>query len=394
MLSYPENIKYIMKRLKAAGYRGYAVGGALRDLLLGREVHDWDVTTAAPPARLVEIFADERTYDAGLKHGTLSVVLNGEVVEITTFRIDGDYRDSRHPESVRFTDRIADDLARRDFTVNAMAYNDEVGLVDLYGGREDLQERILRAVGEPKRRFTEDALRILRGFRFASVLCFEIEEKTLAAMRECRAGLAVISAERIAAELRGLLLGGDASRVLVLMRECGVLEIILPDAMPGDALSDLSLDFELRMAYLLRMLSPEGAGARARALKLSNASVSKITRLVRSLNIDIARCDEHDIRRLMSQYGELFDLVLHLQKALGTDVSAAWEFADQSRARGDCLSMSELAVNGSDLMEIGIKGRKIGEVINALFELVMRTPEKNQKAFLMKEAERIIKKTE
>ncbi len=383
MFAYPERIQFVLKRLREAGHVGYVVGGALRNLMLGREVNDWDVTTAATPEKLQEIFADCRYYDAGLKHGTLALILGGEVVEVTTFRVDGEYRDSRHPESVRFTDRIAEDLCRRDFTVNAMAYNDEVGLVDLYGGREDLEARIIRAVGEPERRFSEDALRILRGFRFASALGFSIEEKTLAAMRTCRRGLDVISAERIATELSGILVGEDAGRVVALMENSGVLERILPGARRGSGLAKLPRDFTLRMAYLLRAMTPEEAGQRARSLKLSNADASRVVRLVRSSALDVSTLDEKGIRRLMAEYDSLTDAVLDLQDARGRDTARVRQIVAEARERGDCLTIGDLAVRGNDLAALGLRGTEIGKALSMLLERVMNDPTLNEREKLL-----------
>ena len=172
-MNYPEYLKKIINRIELSGHEAFIVGGALRDAMLGREVNDYDVTTSALPFEIAEIFSDLHVIETGLKHGTVTVVADGHPVEITTYRVDGDYKDSRHPDGVRFTKRIEDDLARRDFTVNAMAYNDRRGLVDLFFGKSDLENKIIRAVGDPVRRFDEDALRIMRAFRFSSKLCFD-----------------------------------------------------------------------------------------------------------------------------------------------------------------------------------------------------------------------------
>ena len=196
MLSIPPYVTTVLTQLKKNGHTAYIVGGSLRDLLLGKEPHDWDVTTSARPEQTLAAFEGFPTIPTGLKHGTVTVLIDHIPIEITTYRVDGTYTDARRPDSVTFTDRLSEDLARRDFTVNAIAYSPEGGLVDLYSGQADLQAGILRAVGEPTRRFTEDALRILRGFRFSAQLDFAIEPQTLAAMHECREGLRKISAER------------------------------------------------------------------------------------------------------------------------------------------------------------------------------------------------------
>ncbi len=382
-LKYPENIAFAVGRLEAAGYGAYVVGGALRNLLLGRPVHDWDLTTPALPDEMQRIFADCRTVTSGLKHGTLTVILGGEAVEITTFRIDGEYRDSRHPESVRFTDRIADDLARRDFTVNAMAYSERTGLIDLFGGREDLAAGVIRAVGVPEKRFREDALRILRAFRFSSVLGFSVEPETFRAIGICRQGLSEISAERITAELVGILTGDGVVSAMEHMRESGVLSLILPEAVFDGRLARLPSVFEVRLAFCLRGVPRDVLSARLGALKLSNASASKVARLVTLTEVDISDCTEPRVRRLMAQAGTLFEPLLALFEALGRDVTGLSAVAERCRARHDCLTTAELAVNGSDLIAVGISGRDIGSTLARLTELVLDDPTLNRKDILL-----------
>ena len=216
-MNYPEYVKKILSRIEEAGFEAFVVGGAVRDSLLGRPNHDYDITTSALPEETAEIFKDLHVIKTGIKHGTVTVVMSRNPVEITTYRVDGDYKDSRHPEDVRFTRNLEDDLSRRDFTVNAMAYNEERGVVDLFDGIGDLAKGLIRAVGEPQKRFEEDALRIMRAFRFASKLNFNIEGETLAAAKKCRFGLEKISAERKLVELEGILLGRGVKKALSLM---------------------------------------------------------------------------------------------------------------------------------------------------------------------------------
>ena len=206
----PSHVEYILATLEAAGYHAHIVGGSVRDLLLGKNPDDFDITTSALPEETKAVFSDKRTVDTGIKHGTVSLILDGKPYEITTYRLDGEYKDSRHPEAVYFTKNIVEDLSRRDFTVNAMAYNPTTGLVDPFGGRDDLKLGIIRAVGDPYVRFNEDALRILRGIRFSSVLGFKIEDKTSKAIREKRQLLSKVSAERIYVELKKMLSGIDS----------------------------------------------------------------------------------------------------------------------------------------------------------------------------------------
>ena len=222
----PSHVEYILATLEAAGYHAHIVGGSVRDLLLGKNPDDFDITTSALPEETKAVFSDKRTVDTGIKHGTVSLILDGKPYEITTYRLDGEYKDSRHPEAVYFTKNIVEDLSRRDFTVNAMAYNPTTGLVDPFGGRDDLKLGIIRAVGDPYVRFNEDALRILRGIRFSSVLGFKIEDKTSKAIREKRQLLSKVSAERIYVELKKMLSGIDSYSVVLNYPE--VITQVLP----------------------------------------------------------------------------------------------------------------------------------------------------------------------
>ncbi|MBE6662558.1 MAG: CCA tRNA nucleotidyltransferase [Ruminococcaceae bacterium] len=382
-MKYTKEIRFVIERLEAAGHEAYLVGGALRDALLGREANDFDVTTSATPAEMKAVFADEKTVETGLKHGTLTVLVDRTSIEVTTFRVDGEYLDARHPQSVRFTRSLAEDLARRDFTVNAMAYNEKTGLVDLYGGKEDLARGLIRAVGEPALRFREDALRILRAFRFSAKLGFAIEEKTLAAARECREGLRKVSAERVSAELRGILMGKDAHRALALMDACGVLSLVLPEARVDERIASLSACFEMRLAFLLRGVEETALAARLYALRLSNAEADAVKRLVREVS-DFVPCESAgEVRRLMAKTGALFEPLLEILAALGVSVDLLRDTSALCRARGDCLTVKELAVDGRDLLALGIKGRAVGETLEALLERVLDDPSLNERETLL-----------
>lgn len=253
-LTLSSDVLYIIESLEKHGHRADVVGGCVRDFLMGKAPFDIDITTSATPEQMKEIFASVRTVETGVKHGTLTVVLGGTPYEVTTYRVDGEYADHRHPEEVIFTETLSEDLARRDFTVNAMCYSPKNGLTDLYGGREDLEKGIIRAVGEAEKRFTEDALRILRGLRFSATLGFEIEEKTAAAMRKCAYLLSFVSAERVLVEWRKLLGGKDAHRVLTEFSE--VLSVAIPalKKIPMHALPSMEgLTAEERMLLLFAL---------------------------------------------------------------------------------------------------------------------------------------------
>ena len=395
---YPKSVATAMALLENAGHSAYLVGGALRDALLGREAHDFDVTTSALPKDMTRIFADYPVIETGLKHGTLTVLIDGMPIEITTFRIDGEYRDARHPEGVTFTDRVEGDLARRDFTVNAMAYNETRGLVDEFGGKEDLAAGIIRAVGDPCARFSEDALRILRAFRFMSKLGFRIEENTLAATRVCREGLSRISAERITAELCGLFEGKSAATALAAMKDCGIFGAIAPDfKVPADAIGQigaLPAVFEVRFAYFLRN-SADGGESLIRHLRLSGASLSRVRGLLGLRNFDLSSLTEEHVRRLLAAAGRYADDLDAMMSVGGffdvadADRDAVLAMMAQIRARGDCLTLDGLAVDGRALMTLGLRGRDIGTTLTALLDRVLAEPSLNQRERLLSMAEEI-----
>lgn len=384
---YPPYIEKAVGLLEAAGFEAFVVGGALRDCLLGRPAHDWDVATSALPEETLSVFSDFCVITAGKKHGTVAPIIDGQPVEITTYRIDGDYHDARHPDKVSFTRTLRDDLARRDFTVNALAYNHSAGLCDYFGGQEDLRAGILRAVGEPACRFREDALRILRGFRFAAVLGFTIESATLDAMIACREGLSMISAERKAVELAGLLAGKEAPRALSLMKSGGILPYVAPGLEAPDdvyeAMGRLSPVFELRAAFLLCRQRKEIVTSFGESLRLSGASRRHIQVLWEHRGETFEGPDA-DVRRLMAASGAFFPEIIEMGKAFGFS-TARWErAAADALARGDCLSLAELAVTGRDLLALGIRGHAVGETLSALFEHVLEHPEDNKKEILLR----------
>ncbi|MBO5306189.1 MAG: polynucleotide adenylyltransferase [Clostridia bacterium] len=348
-----------------------------------REVNDFDITTSATPIEMKAVFVDCRTIETGLKHGTLTVIIEDMPIEITTYRIDGEYLDARHPKEVRFTRSLKEDLARRDFTVNAMAYSEKEGLCDLFGGREDLERRLIRAVGDPKKRFSEDALRILRAFRFSSKLGFDIEEHTMKGICACLEGLSMVSAERIAKELEGILVGQNAYEALCLMKQSGVLFRLLPEAVLLAQISALSLNFEVRLAFLMLDADGEVLLSRLHALKLSNAQITAVTRLVRMANEGLPAANAKMVRRLMARAGGLFAPLMELLRARGMDTSLTEAIAAECRARGDCLAGKDLAINGGDLVALGKKGKEVGEMLDALLERVLDDPSLNTREVLL-----------
>lgn len=388
MISYPREIGVALERLYEAGHEAYIVGGALRDALLGRKAGDFDITTSAMPEETGAVFADFKTIETGLKHGTLTVLIDGMPIEITTYRVDGEYADSRHPSSVRFTRTLSEDLLRRDFTVNAMAYSPRDGLVDLYGGREDLGARLIRAVGEPKKRFSEDALRILRAFRFCSKLGFDIEKNTLSAISVCREGLGRISAERIAVELRGILEGEQVCRALALMEESGVWELVLRGAKISEAVCRLPRVFEVRLAFLMRESEPSALSAYLHGLKLSNQSISKITRLCAMMK-ETPVAAEPTVRRLLKRAGDDFEHLMAMYAVVGKESEAKQitQMAAECVARGDCLRIADLAIDGKDVAALGKKGKEIGATLDRLLEAVLDDPTLNTRQTLLEMAD-------
>lgn len=390
--NYPAAVAQVLARLSRAGHESYIVGGALRDMLLGREAHDWDVATSALPEETETVFSDLSVIKTGLQHGTVTVLVDHVPIEVTTFRIDGEYRDARHPAGVTFTDRIADDLARRDFTVNAMAYNEEKGLVDVYGGREDLAAGVIRAVGDAETRFSEDALRILRAFRFMAKLGFSIEDDTLEAAVTCRDGLSRISAERITAELVGLFEGKNAVAALSLMIENGIFDAIAPDwqvpAFGFASLGELPPVFELRFAYFLRSCSDRGEGL-MRHLRLSGKQSARVRALLGLRDFTFSSLNEGRVRRFVAAAGKYADDLVPLLTVddffplSAADAETVAHTVESVRARGDCLTLSDLAVDGRALAALGFDGRKIGEVLAALLAAVLEDPAQNTEERLL-----------
>lgn len=440
-MDMPKNVDIAINLLQSAGFEAYAVGGCVRDSLLGKTPNDWDITTSAKPEDMKSVFADFHCIDTGIKHGTVTVVIDGEPLEITTFRLDGEYEDNRHPKSVTFTSNLGADLGRRDFTVNAMAYSKMTGTVDLFGGQNDLKNRIIRCVGDPDRRFNEDALRILRALRFASALDFEIEEKTAQSLLKNRALLGNISEERIAKELLKLVCGKGAKRTLTDFAP--VLFEILPELQPmyknshdnphhcydiyeHTLIAVESIDPEptLRFAMLLhdcgkpavkkfdengvahfyghQRISAEISAQILARLKVSNKFRDEILFLVSNHDRWELYENTEKMPRYLSKFG--LDGVLKLLKVMRADVLAqspeyryrldqiadAEETAKNLAAQKPCLSLSELQINGRTLMDIGIpQGRKLGAVLAQLLDEVIDGVTKNTQEALTTRAREI-----
>lgn len=391
----------LLTRLHAAGHAAYAVGGCVRDSLLGQTPHDWDLCTSATPEQVLELFGKAHCIPTGLQHGTVTVKHGGELYEITTFRTEGAYSDGRHPDHVAFVPDVKEDLARRDFTINAMAYNAEEGLIDPFGGQNDLAAGIVRAVGEPQRRFEEDALRILRLYRFAARFSFAIDPATGQAARALCRHLDCVSEERIAEELSRLLAAPAPGTYL----EAEVLAVIFPELdaaeLPEsrrilDALEPGMEHVPVRLAALLCPLGEAGARAALKRLKCSNTLTGTVATLVREAAAGMPGAAlTLTARRFLSRYdlATITDLTA-LCSARHPEQAEAFAALQQEAARlvetNACCRINQLAVNGRDLMDAGIRpGPGLRRVLDALLEQVLTGQLPNEKAALLAAAAQI-----
>lgn len=407
-IEMPSEVKFIISELESHEYEAFAVGGCIRDSLLGRTPNDWDITTSAKPEEVKEIF--HRTVDTGIKHGTVTVLIGKKSFEITTYRVDGAYTDGRHPESVRYSKYLKEDLRRRDFTINAFAYNDEVGLRDEFYGFRDMEWKIIRAVGNAEDRFSEDALRMMRAIRFAAQLGFNIELNTYNAIIKLAPNIKKVSAERIQVELTKTLMS-DHPEVTIEYAKTGLFVEILP--VLYDTLSGISAQKTLgllkyvprmvimRYAALLRYRTPEEARDVLRKLKLDNFTINTVTKLVEYQNDinDVIEENDISVREAIHKYGtDLLELMFVFAEADGrmkreytgfnsrgrnVHLKTIKKLYDEILERGDCVDLKGLAVNGSDLMELGIVGEQIGETLNWLLHIVMENPALNNKNTLI-----------
>ena len=434
----PTGARKIIARLEQHGYEAYIVGGCVRDSLMGKRPSDWDICTSARAEEMIALFEDKRVIPTGIQHGTLTILAEDGAYEVTTFRIDGEYLDHRHPKSVAFTRELAEDLSRRDFTINAMAWHPERGLIDLFGGVEDLRDRLVRAVGDPVQRFNEDGLRMLRMVRFATVLDFDYDPATYDAVRKQGHLLQYISKERIQVELNKILLAAHPARGLEDLYTLGMYPYIIPlmchtvgFAQRGGhhfldvfehsllAVGVITPELVLRLTMLLHdigkpfvwdsseslsydrfddhaAVSAKLAGKILRDLKYDNATRKDVVELIAHHN-DILLPDPVNVRRALARLGEVqtrrlvqvkvADLIAHdlageREKILALFAEIS-DVIDEVVARGDCTSVKALAIGGQDMMALGLSGRAIGQMLNAALELVLEKPEMNTRETLL-----------
>ena len=444
MINLPEKVKFIIERITDAGFEAYAVGGCIRDSLLMRVPDDWDITTSATPYQVKEIFG--YTIDTGIKHGTVTVMIEGEGFEVTTYRVDGKYEDNRHPSEVTFTPSLEEDLRRRDFTINAMAYNDRSGLVDIFEGEEDIKKKCIRCVGDSMERFSEDALRIMRGVRFSAQLGYVISKETKAAIKKLAPSLERISAERIQTELVKLVISPHPD-YLRTAYELGITKVVLPEfdaCMETEqnhphhcynvgehilasmkAIAPLKV---LRLAMLFhdmgkpKTLTVDGDGIShfhglaaiseeigkrvLRRLKFDNHTIEQVMALVKYHDLFVDPSLKGVRRAVMKTGEDIFPMLLRVKAA---DLEAQSNYKREEKAeylkeigllyqevldRKQCVSLKTLEISGKDLIErlCMEPGKQIGEVLNYLLDLVVEDSSRNQKDFLLRQAGQYLEK--
>lgn len=380
MLFLPSDTEYIIETLQKNGYEAFAVGGCVRDMLNGDTPHDFDITTSAEPETVMSLF--EKTVPTGIKHGTVTVIINGVPNEVTTYRTDGEYRDHRRPDSVIFVKSLREDLARRDFTVNAMAYNKRDGLKDFFGGRKDIENRILRAVGEPGRRFYEDALRIMRLFRFSSVLGFNIEENTLKAALEYAPTLKSVSAERIYSELLKTVCGKNPA-ALKPLTDIGGLGFLGVNTSPDYGILPLLGSADTK---LFAFLYSGGADVTAALdfLKVPNKTKKNAQDMLTLLNMPFPKTKPEIKEMLYLTSPPSAENYFDYRSAYGKDCAAARDMLTEIIKNGEPYRISDLKIGGRDLKKCGISGRAIGETLEKLRRSVLKNPELNTRSELIK----------
>ncbi len=429
----PENVEFIINRLENAGYEAFCVGGSVRDSVMNTTPGDWDITTSALPEETRALFKDFKTVDTGIKHGTITIVIENNHYEVTTFRIDGEYNDNRHPENVLFTKKLQDDLSRRDFTINALAYNKKTGLVDLFGGQEDIYNSIIRTVGEPEKRFNEDGLRIMRALRFAAVLGFDIEDKTKKAIHENKDLLKNISAERLTVELIKLICGKNAFEIL--MEYSDVLSVFIPEIAPAvgfrqygkkhaydvwehicHTVDTIPYDKTLRLTMLLHDLgkvpthklneknestfknhAPIG-GEMAKTiltrLKMDKKTINRVSFLVSNHDFEPPETKIDLKKHLKTKTPDDIKTLLIIKKSdrgalsesfrdISLETERCLNWLKEIEENGECCTLSQLNVTGKDILKKGFSGEEIGKTLDALLDAVIEGKVQNRKDDLL-----------
>ncbi len=378
MYNIPQEAVTALEVLERNGFEAYLVGGCVRDFLLGRIPNDYDITTNALPDRIIEIFSDYHTIPTGIKHGTVTVIIKKFQIEITTYRKDSTYSDNRHPDSVEFTPSLKEDLARRDFSMNGMAMNFNQDITDIYNGREDMKNHIVKCIENPDRRFDEDALRILRALRFASQLDFKIEKNTSDSIHKNAENLKNISAERINAELEKLIAGKNPYYILKKYED--VIKVFMPEYSYSESILKKNIDSQLikRSAFFLNIKSVYDIMKR---LKYSNKDINDTVKLIEYFNADIS--SKPALKIILKNIGtELTENLLDFRNACGQDTSHSEKLLDEILKNNECYLISQLDINGRDLMLMGFSGIQTGKILNTLLEKVINDEIENNKTAL------------
>jgi len=399
-MKIPKAALNIIAKLNNASYEAYFVGGCVRDMLMGKEPKDWDITTSATPEQIKRIF--KRTVDTGIKHGTVTVLVFNEAYEVTTYRVDGKYADFRHPDEVIFTGDLKEDLVRRDFTINAIAYHPKEGYIDFFGGKEDIKTKIIKGVGHPAKRFNEDALRMLRAVRFACQLGFNIEHETFNALREHSGLIAHVSMERVRDEVIKAFTAEHSEKCEYFIN-CKILGEALPFL--ADYLEDNLEEFISALnnlessercavntlSLLFRNLEERKLSRYPREMKLDNAASRAISQVSGEINIEIPQ-NPYNVKKLMAKIGtENYFRVLLCKAALGENTSKLREIGGKTIMRNEPIFIKDLHINGNIIKErLSVSGVKVGQILNALQDEVLKDPAKNNEASLIEIAKGLI----
>ena len=404
-INLPEDVKKIIRTIEKNGFEAYAVGGCVRDSILGREPDDWDITTSARPEQVKSFF--KKTIDTGIKHGTVTVMINHVGYEVTTYRIDGEYKDGRHPESVEFSAKLVDDLKRRDFTINAMAYNESHGFVDEFNGISDLNNKVIRCVGDSVERFSEDALRMMRAIRFSAQLGFEIEQSTYNAIVKLAPSIKQVSMERVQVEFLKTILSDNPNYIMeyhktgLLKENLQYMDELLAGKYAKNVVAMLKYSKNntiQRYSAVFNMGEPDKVKAELKALKLDNYTIDTVTKLVK-YSKDTIDENEPAVREAVHKYGKdmlplMFDneeaRIRTKEEIVGISLKGQRLHLDRIKqmyedviTRGDCISIKDLDITGNDLIEYGLSGVQIGKTLNALLHIVIENPKLNENSTLL-----------
>ena len=404
-INLPEDVKKIIRTIEENGFEAYAVGGCVRDSILGREPDDWDITTSARPEQVKSFF--KKTIDTGIKHGTVTVMIKHVGYEVTTYRIDGEYKDGRHPESVEFSAKLVDDLKRRDFTINAMAYNESHGFVDEFNGISDLNNKVIRCVGDSVERFSEDALRMMRAIRFSAQLGFEIEQSTYNAIVKLAPSIKQVSKERVQVEFLKTILSDNPNYIMeyhktgLLKENLQYIDELLAGKYAKNVVAMLKYSKNntiQRYSAVFNMGEPDKVKAELKALKLDNYTIDTVTKLVK-YSKDTIDENEPAVREAVHKYGKdmlplMFDneeaRISTKEEIVGISLKGQRLHLDRIKqmyedviTRGDCISIKDLDITGNDLIEYGLSGVQIGKTLNALLHIVIENPKLNEKSTLL-----------